>query len=69
MFSSNAQVEFKQTLKEFTAIKEAEYSYAYTAGYMESLCIEMFGSLTKKQQKYFLESMQKSVDTAKGVTV
>ena len=59
MFSSTAQVEFKQTLKEFTAIKEAEYSYAYTAGYLESLCVEMFGSLTKKQQKYFSESMEK----------
>ena len=62
MFSSNAQQEFKQTLKEFTARKEAEYSYAYSAGYLESLCVEMFGQLTKKQQKYFQESMQKAVD-------
>ena len=65
MFSSNAQVEFKQTLKEFTARKEAEYSYAYSAGYLESLCVDMFGSLTKKQQKYFLESMQKAVDASR----
>jgi hypothetical protein len=58
MFSSNAQVEFKQTLKEFTARKEAEYSYAYSAGYLESLCVEMFGQLSKKQQKYFQQAMQ-----------
>jgi hypothetical protein len=64
MFTSNAQQEFKQTLKQFTAAKEAEYSYAYTAGYLESLCVEMFGSLTKKQQKYFAEQMQKTVDKA-----
>ena len=64
MFSSNAQQEFKQSLKEFTARKEAEYSYAYSAGYLESLCVDMFGSLTKKQQKYFLESMQKAVDAS-----
>lgn len=63
MFTSNAQVEFKQTLKEFTARKEAEYSYAYSAGYLESLCVDMFGQLTKKQQKLYQQSMQRAVDT------
>ena len=64
MFTSTAQQEFKQTLKEFTARKEAEYSYAYSAGYLESLCVEMFGQLSKKQQKYFQQAMQKAVDTS-----
>jgi hypothetical protein len=62
MFTSTAQQEFKQTLKEFTAKEEAKYSYAYSAGYLESLCVEMFGSLTKKEQKYFQQNMQKAVD-------
>jgi hypothetical protein len=62
MFSSTAQQEFRKTLKEFALYKEAEYSYAYTAGYMESMCVDMFGQMTKKQQKYFQESMQREVD-------
>jgi|AntAceMinimDraft_11_1070367.scaffolds.fasta_scaffold10136_2 hypothetical protein len=61
MFSSTAQQEFRKTLKEFAACKEAEYSHAYTAGYFESMCVDMFGQLTKKQQKIFQDSMQRVV--------
>jgi len=61
MFTSTAQQEFRKTLKEFTAIKEAEYSYAYSAGYLESLCVDMFGQLTKKQQKLFQATMQGAI--------
>jgi enamine deaminase RidA (YjgF/YER057c/UK114 family) len=64
MFSSTAQQEFKKTLKEFAACKEAEYSHAFTAGYFESMCVDMFGQLTKKQQKIFQASMQRSVQQA-----
>jgi hypothetical protein len=66
MFSSNAQQEFKKTLQEFTQLKQEEHSYAYTTGYLESLCAEMFGLLSKKQQKYFQEQMEKAVDTAQN---
>ena len=62
MFSTQSQQEFKETLKQYNAAKEAEYSYAYCTGYMESLAVQMFGALTKKQQKYFAEQMQKEVD-------
>jgi len=62
MFSTQAQQEFKETLKKFNAAKEAEYSYAYTTGYMESMAVEMFGALTKKQQKFFAEMMKDAVD-------
>ena len=62
MFSSTAQQEFRKTLKEFALYKEAEYSYAYTAGYMESMAVDMFSQLTKKQQKFFADQMQKEVD-------
>jgi hypothetical protein len=50
-----AQEQFKKTLKEFASRKESQYSYAYSAGYLESVCVEMFAQLTKKQQKYFQE--------------
>ena len=62
MFTTNAQQEFKQNLKAFTNAKEKEYSYAYTAGYCESMVVEMFGQLTKKQQKLFAAQIQKELD-------
>jgi len=62
MFTTQAQQEFKQSLQAFAAVKEAEYSYAYTAGYYESMVVEMFGLLTKKQQKLFAEQIQKELD-------
>ena len=62
MFSTNNQVEFKKLLKEFSEAKQTEYSYAYSAGYMESLAGDMFASLTKKEQKFFMSVMQKQVD-------
>ena len=62
MFTTQAQQEFKQALQAFTAAKEAEYSYAYTTGYCESMVVEMFGQLTKKQQKVFAEQIQKELD-------
>jgi hypothetical protein len=62
MFTTQAQQEFKQSLKAFNAAKKAEYSYAYTAGYCESMVVEMFGLLTKKQQKLFAEQIQKELD-------
>lgn len=62
MFSSNAQQEFRKTLQEFARLKQEEHSYAYTAGYLESLCAEMFGLLNKKQQWQFQKQMEKAVD-------
>jgi hypothetical protein len=63
MFNSNAQQEFKVLLKAFNAAKYAEYQgYAYSAGYMESLVVDMLGSLGKKEQKFFIAEMQKAVD-------
>ena len=63
MFNSNAQQEFKVLLKAFNAAKLAEYqNYAYSAGYMESLVVDMLGSLGKKEQKFFIAEMQKAVD-------
>ena len=62
MFTTQAQQEFKQSIKAFTAAKETEYSYAYTTGYYESMAVEMFGLLTKKQQKLYAQLMQKELD-------
>ena len=62
MFTTQAQQEFKQAMKQFTAAKEAEYSYAYTAGYCESMVVDMFGQLTKKKQKLFAQQIQRELD-------
>jgi hypothetical protein len=62
MFTTQAQQEFKQSIKAFTAAKKAEYSYAFTTGYYESMAVEMFGLLTKKQQKLYAQQMQKELD-------
>ena len=66
MFSSNSQQEFKKTLQEFNQLKLEEYSYAYTTGYLESLCAEMFGLLSKKQQWQFQKQIEKAVDIEKN---
>jgi hypothetical protein len=66
MFSSNAQQEFKKTLQEFTQLKQQEHSYAYTTGYLESLCAEMFGLLNNRDQKQMAQQLEKAVDTAQN---
>lgn len=64
--SLNAQQDFRTALKDFSDAKTTEYgSHAYSAGYAESLAVDLFSYLSKKQQKLFLESMQ---NTAKSVT-
>jgi hypothetical protein len=66
MFSSNAQQEFKKTLQEFTQLKQEEHSYAYTTGYLESLCAEMFGMLNNRDQKQMAQQLERAVDTAQN---
>lgn len=59
--SINAQQDFRTALKDFSDAKTAEYgTHAYSAGYAESLAVDLFSYLSKKQQKLFLESMQKA---------
>jgi len=63
MFSSNAQAEFKCLLKTFSTAKQKEMdTYAFSAGYMESLADSMFYYLPKREQKAFLKQMQAEVD-------
>ena len=63
MFSSNAQAEFKCLLKTFSTAKRAEMdTWAFSAGYMESLADSMFSYLPKREQKAFLKQMQAEVD-------
>jgi len=63
MFTSIAQQEFRIAVKEFSNLKFQEIgSYAYSAGYLESLVVNMFASLSKKEQKFYLQQMQEAVD-------
>jgi hypothetical protein len=62
MFNTDAQQEFKDTLKEFSRKNYKIYgSDSYTAGYYESLVVAMFNSLSKKAQKELLKDMQYAV--------
>lgn len=63
MFTSTAQAEFKCLIKTFSAAKRAEMdTWAFSAGYMESLANSMFYYLPKREQKAFLTQMQAEVD-------
>jgi hypothetical protein len=62
MFSSNQQQEFRKVIKEFAQAKYDELgTHSYAAGYFESLAVSMFASLSKKEQKFYMEQMQDSV--------
>lgn len=66
MFSSNAQVEFSETLKQFSKLKQAEYgSYAYTSGYMESLAVDMFKYMNRGDQKAFHRQIERELNKSK----
>ncbi len=62
MFSSTASAEFKKSLRKFSNLKREEYGeYAYTAGYFESLLADMFGRLSKADQKTYARQIELEV--------
>ena len=66
MFSSTASAEFKKALRQFSNLKREEYGeYAYTAGYFESLVGDMFGRLSKADQKVYARQMTREIEKAK----
>ena len=55
------QVEFKTALNEFDAVTLEKYSYAFTAGYYNSLLGAMINELPATKQKLFLSQITRSV--------
>ena len=48
----------RAVLKEFSQASYQNYqSYAYSAGYLESLCLRMLPSLPKRVQRQFIDEM------------
>jgi hypothetical protein len=48
----------RAVLKEFSRASYENYqSYAYSAGYLESLCLRMLPSLPKRVQRQFIDEM------------
>jgi hypothetical protein len=59
MFHTDAQVEFKQTLRQFTEAAYANYGgHAYAAGYLESLAVQMLAAMSKREQQAFIRAMK-----------
>ena len=62
MFHTDAQVEFKQTLRRFTDAAYNNYdSHAYAAGYLESMAVQMLAVMSKREQQAFIRAMQDAV--------
>ena len=58
MFHTDNQVEFKQALRKFTEAAYQNYgSHSYSAGYLESLAVQMLALMSKREQKGFIDSM------------
>lgn len=65
MWTTENQDTMKAVLKEFSEAARLAYpaqpghpeSYAFEAGYLQSLVIEMFGHLSKQKQKMYIEDM------------
>ena len=66
MFSSNAQAEFKCLLKTFSTAKRAEMdTWAFSAGYMESLAVDMFKYMNRGDQKAFHRQIERELNKSK----
>jgi flagellar biosynthesis chaperone FliJ len=62
MFHTDAQVEFKQTLRKFTDAAYNNYGgHAYAAGYLESMAVQMLAVMSKREQQGFIKAMQDAV--------
>jgi flagellar biosynthesis chaperone FliJ len=62
MFHTDAQVEFKQTLRKFTDAAYKNYdSHAYAAGYLESMAVQMLAVMSKREQQGFIKAMHSAV--------
>jgi hypothetical protein len=62
MFHTDQQVEFKQTLRQFTDAAYNNYGgHAYAAGYLESMAVQMLAVMSKREQQGFIKAMQAAV--------
>jgi hypothetical protein len=59
MFHTDNQVEFKQSLRQFTEAAYNNYGgHAYAAGYLESMAVQMLALMSKREQQEFIKAMK-----------
>ena len=59
MFHTDNQVEFKQSLRQFTEAAYNNYGgHAYAAGYLESMAVQMLALMSKREQQGFIKAMK-----------
>lgn len=60
--------DFGRAVKRMSATTyEVNGNYAYAAGYLESLCCEMFRSLPRAQRAQFLRQMERDAARLEGL--
>lgn len=57
MLRNEAQETFDLVLKDFTEAAQQNYDYAFVAGYLRSLNVQLIGMVPKKYQQSFINSM------------
>lgn len=57
LWTTANQDEFDLVLKQFVDAAQKNYDYAYTTGYLQSMCVEMIALLPKRKQKEFINGM------------
>lgn len=57
MLRNEAQETFDLVLKDFIEAAQQNYDYAFVAGYLRSLNVQLIGMVPKKYQQSFINSM------------
>lgn len=57
MLRNETQETFDLVLKAFTEAAQENYDYAYVAGYLRSLNVQLIGMVPKKYQQGFIDAM------------
>lgn len=65
MWTTANQDEFDLVLKQFVDAAQKNYDYAYTTGYLQSMCVEMIALLPKRKQKEFINGMITAAENQK----
>jgi hypothetical protein len=59
-FKQDNRAVFEAVLREFGSAVRAEYDYAYEAGYLQSLAVQMLGYMPRRHQQMFIDDMRRA---------
>ncbi len=60
MWTTENQDTMNEVLNKFSEAGRQAYDYAFTTGYLQSLCVEMLKHLPKREQKRLIEQLIES---------